>query len=236
MTIKSRYTPGGAVGSSTAARRPPQVPAERPGPAGGARDRNRRRRVEQLCRAGLELFLRRGVGEVTIDDIARRARLAKGSFYRYFRDKEELVETLVAPVAELFRAAAVVCEHRSRAARTPADFALAYFEMARTVAGAVTAHQAVVRLYLQEARGPAIGARRPLRRLHDEIADRAVALGAIARATGLYRDLDSRLVTLAIIGAGERLLYEHLVRAPFADPTQVALALVSIVEDGLKPR
>jgi AcrR family transcriptional regulator len=210
---------------------PPRIPKDRPGPEGGARDVNRRRRVTQICDAAMALFLERGLGEVTIDDIVKKARLAKGSFYRYFRDKEELVETLLGPMAEIFRAAAVILEN------TPTEFhSGAYVEMASAVANVVWSHPERLRLYLQESRGPAVGARRPIRQLADEIADRAVALGERSRKAAQHRDMDPRVVTLAIIGSSERLLYEHLTRRPFGDPTSVAVALVSIIEEGLRPR
>jgi AcrR family transcriptional regulator len=211
--------------------KPPRTPKERPGREGGARDANRKKRVTQLCDAALTLFLQRGLGEVTIDDIVKKARLAKGSFYRYFSDKEELVETLLAPIAEIFRGAALVLENAAVESQ-----ATTYLDVAGAMANAVFSHPDVVRFYLQESRGPAVGARRPVRKLADEIADRALVLGERSRETGMYRDMDSRLVTLSIIGAAERLLYEHLTRKPFTQPLATAGGLVSIFEDGLRPR
>jgi AcrR family transcriptional regulator len=208
-----------------------RIPKERPGPEGGTRDVNRRRRVTQLGDSALSLFLQHGLGEVTIDDIVKKAKLAKGSFYRYFRDKEELVETLLQPMVDIFRAAALALESTS-----PELQPGAYLQMAGMMANVVFSHPLLVRFYLQESRGPADGARRPVRRLADEIADRALKLGEASRRTGLYREMDSRVVTLSIIGAGERLLYEHLTKKPFADPIAVAAGLVSIVEEGLRPR
>ena len=35
---------------------------------------------------------------VTIDEVAREAGMAKGNFYRYFRDKADLVEAVIEPV------------------------------------------------------------------------------------------------------------------------------------------
>src|SRR5688500_3148300 len=78
-----------------AALRPPRLPALRPGPVGGARDANRLARLGQLGESALELFLAEGIPYVTIDQIVERAGVAKGSFYRYFRDKEELVASLL---------------------------------------------------------------------------------------------------------------------------------------------
>jgi AcrR family transcriptional regulator len=207
------------------------VPSERPGKIGGARDRNRTEKSEKLGRAALTLFLKHGLDSVTIDDIVDKAGYSKGSFYRYFKDKENLVDWLLEPIAEIFRAAAVVLYN------APPEFMEgAYFQMAMTLSRAVLSHPDVVRLYLQESRGPAVGARKPVRKLADEIADRAVELGMQARATGRYKEMDTRVVTLAIIGAGERLLYEHLTRKPFPDPIGAGRALVELVNDGLRPR
>src|SRR5262245_11671761 len=88
----------------------PKVPAVRPGPAGGARAANRARRVEQICAAALPLFLEQGVETVTIDQIVDAAGVAKGSFYRYFDDKRQLVETMFAPLADAIRSAFVQCD------------------------------------------------------------------------------------------------------------------------------
>ncbi|MGF9764388.1 TetR/AcrR family transcriptional regulator [Microvirga sp. 0TCS3.31] len=70
--------------------------------------RPRRRRKEarpaELVRAGLEEFAVNGFAGTRLDDIARRAGVAKGTIYRYFADKEALflaaVRTEVAPVFE----------------------------------------------------------------------------------------------------------------------------------------
>ncbi len=44
----------------------------------------------RLLDAALDAFARRGYGEVNIDDLCRASRIAKGSFYRHHRSKEEL--------------------------------------------------------------------------------------------------------------------------------------------------
>src|SRR5437773_9197250 len=51
-----------------------------------------RRRLpsRRLLGAAKEAFAKRGYGDVNVDDICRAARIAKGSFYRHYRSKEEL--------------------------------------------------------------------------------------------------------------------------------------------------
>ena len=89
---------------------PGRTPRERPGPVGGKRDENRQRRTQALCEAALRLFVSHGIELVTIDDIVREAAIAKGSFYRYFEDKSDLVAALLKPLTERLRHAFVVCE------------------------------------------------------------------------------------------------------------------------------
>lgn len=64
----------------------------------------------RLLEAAKEAFAKRGYGEVNVDDICRAAHIAKGSFYRHYRSKEELfvaaAESLADEVAGLFREAA----------------------------------------------------------------------------------------------------------------------------------
>jgi AcrR family transcriptional regulator len=63
----------------------------------------------RLLEAAKAAFAKRGYGEVNVDDICRAARIAKGSFYRHYRSKEDLflaaTESLADEVVELFREA-----------------------------------------------------------------------------------------------------------------------------------
>src|SRR5438128_2712935 len=67
-----------------------------------------RRRLpsRRLLDAAKDSFARRGYGDVNVDDICRAARIAKGSFYRHYRSKEELffaaADAAVAEIVESF--------------------------------------------------------------------------------------------------------------------------------------
>jgi hypothetical protein len=94
----------------------------------------------------------------------------------------------------------------------------------------------VLRLYLQESRGPARGARQPLRALADEIRERAVTLTAVAQSAGRWRDVPGIVSALAVVGAIERLAWDALNGADIGDPLDVGAALVGVVLDGLRER
>ena len=73
----------------------PQRPAAGVPPEGGRIERRKARTRAALLVAARELFAARGVEHTTIAQIAEHADVAIGSFYNYFRSKEELLDALV---------------------------------------------------------------------------------------------------------------------------------------------
>lgn len=63
-------------------------------------------KYDQLLAAAYALFLEQGYEDVTIQEIAARAGVAKGTFYLYFHDKDDLKEQLITQKSnEMFQAA-----------------------------------------------------------------------------------------------------------------------------------
>src|SRR5689334_8504869 len=71
--------------------------AGRPGPRAGAERLKARSlaRRDAILAAALDEFSSRGFEAARLDDVARRAGVAKGTIYLYFRDKESLFQELV---------------------------------------------------------------------------------------------------------------------------------------------
>jgi AcrR family transcriptional regulator len=66
-----------------------------PAPARGAtRERKSDRTRRRILNAAKHLFDRRGYRDTTVDDITRRAEIAHGTFYLYFRGKSEILREL----------------------------------------------------------------------------------------------------------------------------------------------
>jgi len=55
----------------------------------------KRDKKERLLKAGAELFAQKGYHSATVKEITRRARVAKGTFYLYFKDKKELMNNIL---------------------------------------------------------------------------------------------------------------------------------------------
>lgn len=54
------------------------------------KEREKRARQEAIMNAARKLFFEKGLDQVTMDDVAERAELSKGTLYLYFKSKEEL--------------------------------------------------------------------------------------------------------------------------------------------------
>ena len=74
--------------------RPPKAPSNR-----ASRAAERR---EAIVAAGLDEFIARGFAATRLDDVAKRAGVAKGTIYLHFNDKEalfqELIRTAIVPL------------------------------------------------------------------------------------------------------------------------------------------
>jgi AcrR family transcriptional regulator len=66
-------------------------------------------RREAILAAALDEFAARGFAETRLDDIAKRARVAKGTIYLHFQDKEDLFQELIrsalSPIVMILEAA-----------------------------------------------------------------------------------------------------------------------------------
>ena len=213
---------------------PPRVPPSRPGPIGGKRDSNRRRRIRELHDAGLRLFLKRGIVAVTIDEIVREAGMAKASFYRYLKDKEELVATIIATIRTPVEAALDACEAALAEATSHEAMFLAYQALGLRLAQMIRDHGDVVLLYLQQARAPGVGARSAVAELAQLIDERAVFLTEAARKHGLWRPFDARISSMVVVGAAEKLLFASLTGQDVGERHKIPAALASLVLDGLR--
>jgi AcrR family transcriptional regulator len=190
--------------------------------------------MKVLCEAGLRLFVERGLQGVTVDDITQAAGVAKGTFYRYFEDQTALVDTLLEPVRRELLDGLEACGRALSEAREVEAMFDAYRAMAASIASALLQYPGVVRLYLQECRGPAVGARVKVVELARLVSRHAVDITEKAHTHGLLRPIRPALSGLAVVGAVERLLLAVLSEEDIGNPLELPDALTTLVLDGLR--
>ena len=211
-------------------------PKQRPGPDGGKRQRNREAKTKALVDAALPLFVEQGIESVTIDEIAKAAGMAKGNFYRYFADKAQLVEAILAPVARDVRRAMRKTAVALARADDAESLAAAYKGLAFELAAATLPRLEVARLYLQENRAPATPSRESIRALADELEEGAIQLTQVA--------LEHELPGWTTLGsprsrssaAVEQLAITMLRGRLDAEPAAIAQIVVGMVLEGIASR
>jgi AcrR family transcriptional regulator len=206
------------------------------GISAGKREANKRDKITALCTAGLDLYLEQGIAKVTVDEIVQEAGVAKGSFYRYFENQEALVVAIMEPLREAVRQAIRAGADSLEAGIDPSALQGRWLMLAAKIGSAIFGHQKVARLYLQESRGPAIGARRPIAELVDELTQGATLLTNLAQEHGLSRSgLHPQVSSLIVVGAVEHLLCAFLRGEDLGDPAKIPSTLISIILDGVRP-
>jgi AcrR family transcriptional regulator len=84
----------GETAASAKARKPASPPAAPPGPPSSRAARALQRR-QAIIEAAMDEFIARGYAATRLDDVAKRAGVAKGTIYLHFEDKEALFQELV---------------------------------------------------------------------------------------------------------------------------------------------
>src|ERR687885_417694 len=82
----------------------------------GRREERKAHNRAKLLDAARRVFAQKGLGEATARDIVRETDLASGTFYNYFRDKEDAFRALLEEMAE--RSRAIVRAQRRQPERT----------------------------------------------------------------------------------------------------------------------
>ncbi|MBK7861883.1 MAG: TetR/AcrR family transcriptional regulator [Archangiaceae bacterium] len=207
---------------------------KRPGQPGGVRDTNRKARVEALLEAAQLLFLDRGIEGVSVDDITTKAKMAKGSFYRYFDSQAALVEELLEPVRVKMTDTLEQCSVALDTAATRDAQFEAYKKVGDAIGDIFLSWPGVTRLYLQENRAPAFGARKPLVELSRVISKYAIDITEKAQGHGILKPIPVAVSALSVVGAAERLVLALLLEEPIGNPLDVPQHLASLILDGLK--
>lgn len=187
-----------------------------------------------LSGAAMRLFLEKGLNETSIDDITQAAEVAKGSFYRYFEDKDALITYLLAPVGNDVLAALDACGKALEDVTTAEAMFAAYRVLGEGLAATILGHMDVVRLYLQESRGAPVGARAKVVELSESIAKSAIEVTRKAHKHGVLRPIHPAVSGLAVVGAMERIMVGLLNGEDIGNPLEIPEALITLILYGLK--
>jgi AcrR family transcriptional regulator len=152
--------------------------------------RKRSRRIEQILTVAAELFGERGYAAVSLEDVAERLDLTKGSLYHYFAGKDELATAAIEALGDEWNSR--LAELAAGLAGPPAPRLRALLREHITIA--VREHPAALGLFLALDQWPRQQRDRikELRRRHDALFRRAVTDGIAAGEFSVV-DVDTAL-------------------------------------------
>lgn len=177
------------LGRATAARRYP--------PPRGRRSAIPPRKVEgaqRIIEAATLLFEQKGYHGTTLDDIARRAGMAKPTVYQHVGSKGELLESIFARVLDRmdanFARLEVIDDHLVQLTSFVRHYVVSVIEL-----------QPYYRIFFGEERELPVRTRRRFREWSHQMTDRMVKLLEQAQADGILRgNLDARLTLYLLVG------------------------------------
>ena len=172
--------------------------------------RKRGRRIQEILAAAGELFGERGFDAVSLDDVAERLDVTKGSLYYYFASKEELASAAI----ETLGSAWTRRLQELPSAGPPAARLRALIREHVTVA--VQDHPAALRLFLAPDDWPPAqrAAIKELRRRHDRVFRDVVEEG-VAAGEFVVVDVDTTLHCLHAAMAQSPIWYRGMRGAAF---------------------
>lgn len=137
-------------------------------PASGRVQRKRGKRIQRIVETAAELFGERGYDAVSLDDVADRLDVTKGSLYYYFASKDELGTAAIETLGNEWttRLENLADQHKEAA---PTDTLRALLHEHITIA--VRDYPAALRLFLAPGQWPEAQSARvkELRRRHDQV-------------------------------------------------------------------
>jgi AcrR family transcriptional regulator len=191
----------------------------------GLRERKRLQTRERLTSAAMSLFLERGFGETTLDEIARAAEVSRRTFFHYFASKEDLVFAW----QDEMNADLIASVARQPAGLSPLDAA----QNGIMTAVSRIAREDALALARLVHDSPALRARDQVKY---EAMERALAAVLRERSGSERGDLDARLAATVAIGALRVASELWLEDGGREDPTAYAERAFAILRDQLHER
>ena len=149
------------------------------------REREKLMQRQEMLAAALDLFSKKGYGNVSMQEIAEKAEFAIGTLYKFFRSKEDLYRALVLEQAEKFHNGAM---NAFASSDDEVEQLRNYFKLKGDT---FRANIAMIRIYFTETQGAChnalAGFDKEMRSRHEEILQALAAIFEKGMLRGRFR-------------------------------------------------
>jgi AcrR family transcriptional regulator len=189
----------------------------------------------KLLRAAREEFARAGLTEARVEDIARRAGVAKGSFYLHFKSKEEVFQALLDHFLVECGRFAEACQPNLANVQSVGDVKRFFCRQDAEMLEFLWAQRDILQVFYQAGSTPQY--QHVLNAFLDAQAATTAAQLRELQTRGLYRDeLDAEVVSTCIVGAYHNLTRHLAASRAKPDLARHADTIVSLFLEGLSVR
>ena len=153
-----------------------------------------------LLDAAAQVFARQGYHDTLVSDIVNEAHVGQGTFYRYFKDKREILETLFDQFVE-----GLLGEFNEMSAHLPTnqrEYRDASVAALKRVAASVEQNRALALFFIREASGIDRQFEEKVQSLYNRFARLAQAYLDYAIGKGFARPCNAPVVSQALTGIG----------------------------------
>ena len=188
--------------------------------------------IEQVLAAALALFVTRGYGATSIDDIARRAGLTKGAVYFYFKGKSALLLELLSQSTALY----VGIFEQMRESGAPAGGQLEMFVEWAAGVGVENNELLLLPILMSlEFYGQDQAVAESLERLYDQYHDEMERVVKLGQAQGEFDEsLAPREEAAVLVAFTDGMLLEWIRRSRRLDGKRLVQSAKALIAGGLR--
>ncbi len=208
----------------------PKPAAPKDAKPGSKRDERR----AELLAAAREIFGEKGFHDTTVDDITRRAGVAKGTFYLYFPEKKEVYYELVNTFFQQIIACHGGLDRARRQRRRRVLLAHARWRACRLFQIFHENH-VLARLAYRESASLDPNVEKMLKDFYRKLAEVEAENVRLGIRLGVFRKVDPMICAYAHIGMFERVALVYSREPNAHPPAEVLREMLGLAYEGLRP-
>ena len=181
------------------------------------RNGNKADRAAAIKSAAVEVFAENGYHTAKVSMIVKRVGVAQGTFYLYYKSKQEIFDEILGDFLDLFSASVERWEVGSFS--TVEDLRLGLMSLGEILLAVLVENRDLTRIFFKEAliNQPEFQAR--IRAFYRDLADMMTGFNRINHQLGLIREQNFRVLAYCTMGMVERNIMQYIVE-PEDPPTR----------------
>ena len=197
----------------------------------GKRDDNSRRQREAITSAAVSVFSKKGFHQASVEEIARRAGVGKGTIYLYFDNKSQLfaaavaegIESIIAELRAELESDLPFPQHLERLLKKNVSLYLEYGDLTRIFSNELSS-------------GLERKARNEIEQVRDRYIDFIAETLAEGHRRGYIRGIDFRLAAIGMAGMLDSLCSHQLKNREPGDRERLFHTVIALLSSGLIAR